>query len=58
MLNLTRGGFFVPKIKFLIFTKKYILRNKSSSISPFCEMGTTLFLKEGKGHAQKGPSGD
>lgn len=48
----------MPKIKFLIFTKKYILRNKSSSISPFCEMGTTLFLKEGKGHAQKGPSGD
>ncbi|ERM90988.1 hypothetical protein O163_12925 [Caldanaerobacter subterraneus subsp. yonseiensis KB-1] len=48
----------MPKIKFLIFTKKYILRNKSSSISPFCEMGTTLFLKEGKGDAQKGPFGD
>lgn len=38
----------MPKFETLILTEKNILYKKSSAISHYCDVVTTLFLKGGK----------
>jgi hypothetical protein len=47
-LNSKKGGFFMPKFETLILTKENILYKKSSTISHYCDVVTTLFLKGGR----------